>query len=107
MPLTWRGDNYLVHMCTDLAFLPVPVVADPLLIDWFGRHLGWMVASLPHLQELERANEILSLAATVDSATPDATSAQEIAERCQLVRRTQAPARLARSLGCGGWGAAG
>ena len=41
----YNGVDYLRKMATDLHFLPAPILADPLLLDWFRHALPWLTSA--------------------------------------------------------------
>jgi len=43
------GINVLRKLGTDLAFLPAPTACDPLLVDWFGEQVPWILTNWPEL----------------------------------------------------------
>ena len=46
--LAAQGDTpYPRKMAADLPFLPAPVAADPLLVEWYSAQLPWLIASHP------------------------------------------------------------
>ena len=40
------GENYVLRMAYDAAFLPLPIEHDPLLLDWFGGAVPWITANV-------------------------------------------------------------
>ena len=83
-----RGAAYPAKLAADLAFLPLPIAADPLLLGWFADHLPWMARHLPKVQRLRGMAGVLAFAAEAAEATaapidqhpvlaPDAGAARE------------------------------
>lgn len=61
------GASYLPRMCNDLSFLPLPTALDPLLVEWFGEQLPWMLDNVPKLGRLPCADETRRFAADVEA----------------------------------------
>ena len=81
IPFYWGTPSmaYSLRMCTDLAFLPLPALGDPLLIEWYGRQLPWMLEHVNALSRLARAAEIHELANLTHFAAPSAALVAELA----------------------------
>ena len=62
----YNGVSYLLKMTTDLAFLPLPLAFDPLLINWFREHLPWLLTSMPRLARKRHVPVALDLAPAFD-----------------------------------------
>ena len=75
------GVSYLLKMTTDLAFLPLPLLHDPLLMDWFRSELPWMLENIPKLMRRRHSSLTAKLTSLFDASPPVGDAAQrEIAE---------------------------
>ena len=45
VPFLYLGENYILRMGFDAAFLPAPVESDPLLLEWAANALPWIAAN--------------------------------------------------------------
>ena len=83
LPFIWGepSRSYAAHMCTDLNFLPAPVLADPLLAEWLGRQLEWVLAHDPNVDgpssHTSRA-ELRAFVVLVREACPSTSHLEEL-----------------------------
>ena len=83
LPFIWGepSRSYSAHMCTDLNFLPAPVLADPLLAEWLGRQLEWVLARVPNVDgpsSHTSRGELRAFVGLVREACPSTTHIEEL-----------------------------
>jgi hypothetical protein len=78
LPFWHRGAAFPAKLVADLAFLPMPLATDPLLIDWFDRVLPWELSHVARVSRLRRAGAMLALAQAASTGgaadAPDAVA---------------------------------